>query len=248
MTPLSLPPVIGHRGAAAYAPENTLAGFRTAAALGVRWVEFDARVTVDGVAVLCHDQCPIRTLGLARAVERTRWADLARRDAGRWFGPAVAGEPVPTLAETLALLAGLALFPNIEVKHGPAGAARVIEAVGAAIALGWPDGAPPPLLSSFDPPALRQAKRRLPDLPRGLNRENLTGDWRGEAEELGCVSVHVDHRTLTAPLALSVKSAGFGLAAYTVDDPARARELWSWGVDAIFSNAPDALLAARVSG
>src|SRR5882724_5773943 len=51
----TLPPVIGHRGAAAHAPENTLAGLRVAKQLGCNWVEFDVRLTADGAPVLCHD-------------------------------------------------------------------------------------------------------------------------------------------------------------------------------------------------
>src|SRR5882757_10846072 len=59
--PLQLPPVIGHRGAAACAPENTLAGLRKAKALGCRWVEFDVRLTADNQPVLLHDNRLERT-------------------------------------------------------------------------------------------------------------------------------------------------------------------------------------------
>jgi len=91
-----LPCVIGHRGAAASAPENTLAGLRRAAALGCGWVEFDVRLTADAALVLCHDSRLDRTtLGVGRiaSLPLQRVRDC---DAGSWFGSEFAGEPIPT--------------------------------------------------------------------------------------------------------------------------------------------------------
>src|SRR5579862_3004583 len=98
-----LPPVIGHRGAAARAPENTLAGLRRAHALGCRWVEFDVRLTADGVPVLCHDSRLDRTTDGTGVIAEETLAAVRRCDAGLRFSPEFAGEPVPTLAEALSL-------------------------------------------------------------------------------------------------------------------------------------------------
>ncbi len=100
----ALPRVMGHRGAAAQAPENTLAGLRRAAELGARWVEFDVRLTGDGVPVLFHDDLLKRTTGAAGAMATTDYDSVARLDAGAWFGAAFAGEPVPSLEAAVALL------------------------------------------------------------------------------------------------------------------------------------------------
>ena len=238
-----LPAVIGHRGAAAHAPENTLAGFRKAATLGVAMVEFDVRLTADGTAVLSHDSVPRRTLGRERAIEESAFADLVGLDAGAWFGPGFAGERLPTLSQALGTLAGLGVGADIEVKPGHPFAAAVIEAIGAALAEAWPASRPGPLVSSFDLGLLAEAARRLPALPRGLNLNAAVGNWRRTAMELGCFSVHVREGNLGGRAAEAVRKAGFRLAAFTVNDPARARELWSWGVDALFSDVPDVLLA-----
>src|SRR5205823_5258846 len=87
-----LPPVIGHRGAAASAPENTLAGLRRAKALGCAWVEFDVRLTGDGALVLCHDAALERTTSGSGRVSATSLAAIAKCDAGSWFDPSFAGE------------------------------------------------------------------------------------------------------------------------------------------------------------
>src|SRR4051794_34519268 len=108
-SPPPLPKVIGHRGAKAYAPENTLAGIRTAAQQGARWVEVDVKLTRDGVPILMHDDTVDRTTNGKGAAATLDFAELRRLDAGAWFGPAFAGERIPTLEEALALVFDLDL-------------------------------------------------------------------------------------------------------------------------------------------
>ncbi len=91
-----LPRVIGHRGAKGYAPENTVASFAKAAAMGIRWVEFDAKLTRDGAVILMHDERLERTTDGRGLVADTDWATIRTLDAGRWFAAAFAAEPVPT--------------------------------------------------------------------------------------------------------------------------------------------------------
>ena len=114
-----LPRVIGHRGAAAVAPENTLASLRRAKELGAGWVEFDVKLTRDGAAVLIHDERLERTTDGRGEVARTTLAELRKLDAGAWFDPAFAGERVPTLGDALALCGELGLGINVEVKPCP---------------------------------------------------------------------------------------------------------------------------------
>ena len=113
---LGLPSVIGHRGAAGLAPENTLAALHKAHAVGCRWVEIDLRLTADGALVLLHDERIDRTTNGRGRVARLPWAALQRYDAGGWFDPAFAGEPVPSLAEAIAVLGECGLGANVELK------------------------------------------------------------------------------------------------------------------------------------
>jgi glycerophosphoryl diester phosphodiesterase len=94
--------VIGHRGAAALAPENTWAGFDLALGLGVDAIETDVRATRDGVLVLLHDERLDRTTDGTGPVQETDWAALQCLDAGAWFDARYAGERIPALEATLA--------------------------------------------------------------------------------------------------------------------------------------------------
>jgi len=86
-----------------------------------------------------------------------------------------------------------------------------------------------PLLSSFGREALLAARTAAPELPRGYLVDDVPENFAAELEELGCVSLHTDHETLTRDKARAVKDAGYWLFCYTVDDPARAREIFGWG-------------------
>ena len=241
---LHLPTVIGHRGAAARAPENTLAGLSAAAALGVTWVEVDARLVADGHLVLFHDETLKRVAGRRARVIDTPFSEITGLDAGAGFSPEFAGEGIPTLEEALALIARLGLGVNIELKRCPGAEARLVKGVAAAVAGTWPGDRPPPLLSSFDVATLAVARDGAPHLPRGLIVDRLPRDWRRLAQDLGCVSVHCSQGRLKRSQVESIKAEGFLVGAYVVDDAERAHQLWDWGVDAIFSDAPDVMLAA----
>jgi glycerophosphoryl diester phosphodiesterase len=95
--------VIAHRGASAYAPENTLAAFRAARELGADWFELDCTLSADGEVVVIHDDTLDRTTSGRGPVDALTFAELQRLDAGSWFGPEFAGEPLPSLAAALAL-------------------------------------------------------------------------------------------------------------------------------------------------
>lgn len=244
MTKLDLPKVIGHRGAAAYAPENTLASIRRAAALGARWVEFDVRLTREGDLVLMHDDTVARTTNGGGRVLDLSVAELKALDAGAWFGGVFAGERVPALAEAIALLAELGLGANIEIKTGTAEARATAEALGRILAAHWPRAAPPPLVSSFEIAALVAMQEAAPAWPRGLLLKQLEGDWRGLLDRLGAATLNLDQRPLNAAKVAEARAAGRPILCYTVNDPSRARQLFAWGVTSVFTDRPDALLSA----
>jgi glycerophosphoryl diester phosphodiesterase len=240
---LRLPKVIGHRGAAASAPENTLASIERAALLGARWVEFDAKLTKDGVVILMHDDDLDRTTTGHGPVAEASWPQIAKLDAGAWFGPGWHGVRVPRLDETIARLASLGLNANIEIKPCPG---REVETAAAVIELvrkRWPKGREAPLLSSFALESMVTARDLAPELPRGLLIWDTPEIWRAEAGRLGCRSVHFSSDHPPTDLK-AVKRAGLGLAVYTVNDRGQARRLLDAGVDCIITDRPDTILAA----
>jgi glycerophosphoryl diester phosphodiesterase len=239
-----LPRVIGHRGAAAAAPENTLAGFRRAAAEGAAGGEFDAKLTADGRVVLFHDDTLDRTTDGHGPVAQTSFDALQRLDAGAWLGPQWKGVRIPTLEESLRLLFELGLEANIEIKPCPGREAETARAVVDVVRQIWPDDRGPPLLSSFARESLTVAQEAAPDLPRGLLLWEQPPDWAEAAEVLGCRTINCAQQHLTAPWAAALKRAGYGLIVYTVNDPAQARRILGWGADSIITDRPGEMAAA----
>jgi glycerophosphoryl diester phosphodiesterase len=242
--PLDLPPLIGHRGAAAAAPENTLISLRTARRLGARWVEFDVKLTRDGVPVLLHDDRLDRaTSGRGRVRDLTLDA-LQALDAGAWFGPGFAGERVPTFATALALCAELGLGINVEIKPCPGRAEETARRVIEILQAHWPAAAPTPLISSFEHRCLAVAAELAPELPRGYLCNRIPKDWLAELARYGCATLNANARWITGRQIAGVVAAGVPLLLYTVNDPTRARALRAAGVSALFTDRVDAVGAA----
>ncbi len=239
--PTGVPAVIGHRGACGHAPENTLASIRKAAAFGVRWVEFDTKLSRDGHVILFHDDKLKRTTGARGAVADRDLAELQSLDAGGWYSGAFKGEPVPTLRQAMAVLAGLGLGANVEIKASPGREDETGRIVAGLLLDEWPAGLPTPLISSFDPVTLAAARDAAPDIPRALLVFGIPRDWRRRMNDLACTALHCRHRELTPGRAGAVVDAGFPLRCFTVNESARAETLYGWGVQAVISDHPDRL-------
>lgn len=236
------PRVIGHRGAARHAPENTLASFRRAAELGASWVELDARLTADGVPIVFHDSTLERTTGQMGRVRERRWAEIAKLDAGGWFAPAFQGEAVPSLNEALALIASLRLGVNIEIKPDPGDEAETARAVMATTRQVWLDGAKAPMISSFSQAALVAAQPLRGDWPLARLARKLDPAALDDAMALGCAALNLGATDLTQKAVATAKNAGFGVLVYTVNDRPTAERFFRWGVDGVFTDAPEVLI------
>jgi len=232
------PRIVGHRGAKAVTPENTLAAFRRAHADGASWVEFDAKLTRDGHVIVMHDETLERTTsGKGNVADRTL-AELQALDAGSWFAPQFKGERIPTLVESMALFMELGMGFNIEVKPCPGREAETARACCDLIDRHWPRTAPVPVLSSFKRESLEAARTHAPHIPRGYLAEELGKTWRADVEALGCIAVHPGWKRLTRQQVRDIKEAGLKALVWTVNEPERARELVGWGVDSIITDDP----------
>jgi glycerophosphoryl diester phosphodiesterase len=247
--------VVAHRGASAEGPENTLAAFRLALEQGAPAVECDVHLSADGYPVVIHDETVDRTTNGKGAVAALTRAALRGLDAGSWRGPQFAGEPIPTLEETLGLCAGRArLF--IEIKMGRAQEERVrlvdatLEAVGGAVAQ---RGRTEVAVISFDPEVVALVARRRPDLPLGLlwgPRQALgqrPGALLRKAADLGAGFAAPHHGLVDRAFVGAAREAGLPVSVWTVDDPSRMRALVDLGVQGVTTNRPDlALLECRL--
>jgi glycerophosphoryl diester phosphodiesterase len=236
------PRVAAHRGGGTLAPENTLAGLRTGASLGHTMVEFDAKLSVDNVVFLLHDDTVDRTSNGRGAAACMRYAELAKLDAGSWKDARFANEPMPTLAQVAASCRESGLAANVEIKPcagRDVETGRIVAAETARLWVHETGAGVLPLLSSFSYAALAAASEAAPGLPRGLLFERVPADWREQTAALGCVSLHASHRHLDEALVERIKSAGLFILAYTVNDLDRARQLVNWGVDTVCTDRID---------
>lgn len=225
--------LIGHRGLAALAPENTLAAIRAAQAQGLGWLELDVQLSQDGQPVIFHDDRLERTTNGQGRLQQHRWPSLQRLDAGSWFGPQFRGEPIPSLEQALALIAELGLSLNLEFKsQGPA------DALIAACAPGLRAHPGEIWLSSFEPSIWPLCRQTLPEfcchalyeqLPDGRERQRLAA--------LGIRHLAVEDR-LWQPEWQQSLEATWQVGVFTVNQPDRAQFLSDYGIDWLFSDRP----------
>jgi glycerophosphoryl diester phosphodiesterase len=240
------PRIIAHRGGGALAPENTLAAMRRGVALGFKAVEFDVKLAKDAVPFLLHDDTLDRTSDRKGPANLLTSGELAQVDAGSWYSPGYAGEPVARFDDVAKFLLANATWANVEIKpsHG------FDEETGKAVALAcrelWQGSALKPVLSSFSLAALRAAIQTVPELPYGYLVDDIPPQWTATMRELKCISLHCNEKKLTRDVAAAIKDAGYGLLTWTFNDPQRARELFGWGVDAIFTDRLDVIGPAFV--
>lgn len=238
------PRFAAHRGAGKLAPENTLAAMRLGYAHGYRMVEFDVKLSADGVPFLLHDDTLDRTTDARGPADALSWVELSRLDAGSWHSPPYSGEPLPTLAAIANWAIAGNVACNIEIKPMPGRE----QATGAAVALAarslWREAKLPPLLSSFSEEALAAARAAAPELERALLLERVPTDWRERMARLDCVAIDVDYRELAAKLVAAAHAAGYKVICYTPNDPRVVAKLAEWGVDTVITDAIDVVRPA----
>ena len=246
--------VIAHRGASAYAPENTIEAFALGLEMGADALEMDVRLTSDGAVVVHHDPTPLRTAGDARPVAALTLGVLQSLDAGaRFTSDAGATHPwrgrgvrVPTLDAVLARFPGVPLL--IEVKE-----VRAALATRDAIArAGAQDRC---VVASFADRALDPF--REPGWLRGAGTNDVARLWFPVA--CGLPHPRVTARAFSVPerwrglpvptprFVRAARNAGASVHVWTVDDPARARQLWRRGVAGILTNRPDLMVRERAA-
>ncbi len=240
------PWVVAHRGASAYAPENTLAAYREAMARGAVAAETDVHVAATGEVVVSHDENTLRTTGVNRVIADTPWDELRALDAGRWFGEAFAGERLPELPELLALIKGRMIL-CLELKAGVGLVERSVAAIDAA------GQRPEIVIFSFDAAMVAEARQRMPDvpavhllvplapdLPSGERAPYAPGDIE-PARASGATAVGFSFKYLSPEVVEAAHALGFPVFAWTVNDEADAVRVRDLGVDVIISNRPDAI-------
>ena len=233
------PPVIAHRGASALAPENTMSAFLRAVQLGIKWVEFDVMLAGCGTPIIFHDETLNRTTSGRGNVAEYSYAYLRTLDAGAWFSPLYAGERIPSLEEMAQFLVATGLRANVEIKPLPGQDEQTVVAAWNVMSAYFPEDSPQILYSSFSVPSLKCLRHLAPTSLMALLMHEWDPKWLQIAETLQCVSIDVNQDILDPERVREIKNSKRLLLSYTVNNPDRAEQLFSWGVDAVFSDNPD---------
>lgn len=259
----AVPTVIAHRGASAYAPENTLAAVDKAAELGISWVENDVQRTKDGELVVLHDDNLKRTTDVEEVFpDRAPWkvkdftaAEIARLDAGSWFGPAHAGARVPTLEQfmdrvelhhqkLLLEIKNPELYPGIEQQ--------TLEVLGDE---GWLDPqhlASRLIVQSFSADTMRTVHELQPGVKTGLLGTPPEADLAGYATFADQINPSYGSISTDYVAAVHAYTGPHGrpleVFTWTVNDAVTARLVAGYGVDGIITNRPDVVRDALTDG
>jgi glycerophosphoryl diester phosphodiesterase len=225
---MSKPICIGHRGARGYRPENTLSSFEHAIVLGCPWVELDV-YAVGSELIVIHDKTVDRTTNGSGLISEMTFEELRSLDAGD-------GQQIPTLDEVVALIDGRCSI-NVELK-GADTAGPVNSALERYCGDGW--AADQFLVSSFNHRELAKSDRTY---RRGALFHKLTDDWLDQALDLNAWSANFDYRDVDSELVNMAQKAGLKALVYTVNEPQDIRRMFDAGVDGIFSDYPDRVLA-----
>ncbi len=229
--------IIGHRGAAALAPENTLAGIRKASACGLKWVELDLSLLGDSTPVLSHDHEFDRCTNYSGSLSRSTLNDLLQIDAGSWFSQEWHNEKLPLLSDALLLCQALNLGLNLELKPREGESELTAAAAFQMISVYWHD--PDKLIiSSFDHQALSAYRALDAQANIGLLYDYLPERWHLQAAAIQACSIHCDCNAMTQADIQDVKASGYDLYCYTCNDPEQADRLFALGVDGIFTDNP----------
>ncbi len=239
VTQLEFANVIAHRGAATYAPENTLAALQKAKQLGAKWVEFDVMLTKYGEAIVFHDERLERTTNGEGLVAQTPYAVIASLDAGSWFDLAFRGERVPSLAEWLQCANQLGLQLNLEMKAtGRREAYLLAEQVAAEVARYWQRGLKNILVSSANRHCLVAMRKVSAAIPLAY----ITSSWSKKLlnilETNQCVALVIDKKQVRPERIEVLRRHACDVLAYTVNDKKEAEYLLAMGVTAVFSDNP----------
>ena len=241
---MSVPLIIGHRGASAVAPENTMAAFREAIAVGADGIEFDVRLTGDGVPVVIHDSTLRRTGGVNKRVGDLSWHDLNQIDVGSWFrAGSFANETVPSLVELFELFQSHDARLYLEMKcDSPAEYRPLAEACCRLInEFSFRQRV---VVECFQLPALKVLKEIDSEIRTAALFDRAFTDQSiiTRATELGAIAVALHHRLARESLVEKSKQAGFHVAVWTVDDPAWVGYARDFGIDALITNDPARML------
>ena len=231
------PIIFAHRGASAYAPENTLAAFELAAKLGAPAIEFDVKLSSDRKVIIIHDPTLDRTTNGSGPVSKASLAALRELDAGSWKSATFRGEKIPLLEEVLEAV-GRKVLLNIELTNYATPFDGLVPVVAELVKKH--NLQERVIFSSFYFSNLLTAQRLLPDVARGFLFEAGRDGWHQKfaSRFMKLDAEHPYTTDVTSELVQRLHASGRRVHVWTVNDPADMRRLSACAVDGIFTDDP----------
>jgi len=234
---------IAHRGASGHAPENTMAAFRRAVELGVRFIETDLQITRDARVVAIHDFTLDRTTNGKGQVHLLTLEEIRTLDAGGWFGGRNAemfsGERIPTLNEILDFAKVNDVIFYLEIKSGPAwGIEHAVVAT-----LRDRNASARVVILSFDPSTLDSIHRLDSTMMTGFLCEHPSNDLVERTVRAGARQFVARGDLITPSVVDKAHHAGLQVVAWTINEADQMQRLIAAGVDGIITDYPDRLLS-----
>ena len=234
---MRVPWIIAHRGASAHAPENTLAAYERAVALGAQFIETDLHLTRDARFVAIHDKTLERTTNGKGPVRDHTLAELRELDAGMWFDRQFMGQQIPTLEEILAFAREHDVVFYLEIKYDAAwGMHHALAA-----ALSGAGNAARTIVISFDPSTLDSLRRLDASIMTGLLVEGANRDFVKAAVDVGARQLCPRADLITRELVDQAHRSDLHVVTWTVNDAAKMNSAIHSGVDGIMTDMPDRL-------
>lgn len=227
--------IIAHRGASAYAPENTLPAFSRAFEMGTNEIELDVQLSSDGVPMVCHDRVLDRFGHHGVRVFETRAEVLQELDMGAWFSPEWKSVHMPTLDEVLARFGSQPVY-HIEVKEPSQG---IEERIFATVqARGLSDKT---FITSFHYSSLRMIHNRWPAMRLGwlIRAPGISAERIGLAAHIGCSQLCPPAQGLSSEGVRSAKRLVEEVRAHHVRTMEDAWHVVQTGCDGLTVNHPD---------
>ncbi len=240
--------VIGHRGAMGYAPENTLISFEEAVRRGADLIELDVQLSQDGKVVVIHDTSVDRTTDGSGVVRDLPWRKIQALDAGVWYGPDYAQQPIPCLEDVIHKFRNKktasrhALGFIIELKTIRGSGGSLADAVVAL--LHKEEFMERCVIISFDAVALQEVRSAHKTVPTGLLFNDESEEGRiVQAKAIGAQAIFPRKTWVTSRGVAAAHKAGLAVGTWTCNTKNEMERMVTCGVDAIVTNFPDRLRA-----
>lgn len=227
---------IAHRGASAYAPENTMAAFHQALEMNADYIELDVQQSKDGVLVIMHDRTVDRTTNGSGHIQGLTYAELQRLDAGSWKDNSFANEKIPTLSQVLDEFQGKIgilielkapeLYPGIEKKVAFEINKRKLDHV---------------IIQSFNVSSMKKMHELLPNVPIGILTSSQRDTNPNSIQQFAAFATYFNpsYDILTPALIHQVHSAGMKISPWSGTKRLPASFLWKTKSDGVITNYPD---------